>query len=576
MNKTVNINIGGLFFHIDEDVYQKLNRYFDAIKRSLSNSSGKEEIMKDIEMRVAELLTEKQLSEKHVVNNKDVDDIILIMGQPEDYRIEEETSENTHSSFEYKKARKLYRDRDNATIGGVLAGLGHYFGIEKIWLRIAFLCLVFFGGTGIVAYIILWIVIPEAKTTSEKLEMRGEPINISNIEKKVKAEFDSLSDKIKNTDYEGIGNKIKSSSGQLGDVIIEIFKVFGKILGGVIVFAASISLIGILIASIMMIFFSTMPDNFLTDHINSPLGLELPLWIQGILFFLAFGIPFFFLIILGLKLIVTNLKSIGSTAKYGLLALWILAVLILTYLGIKRGMDYATEEKVMQRESFNIAATDTLFVKFKNNDFYSKNVDETTDFRVITSENNKKIIYSNDVSIEILKTDEKYPMLKIEKIANGKNNSEAKNRAAKIEYSYKIEGNNLILDNYFITDFSNKSRGQEVRIYLYLPKGTLFRPDASLQEYDESDNDFFNLHYSGDYKYKVENKKVICLDCPANEDEYEDLENLSEEENDNFEASFDSISDISIGKKGIMIKKQGKKEEEFIKIDGEGVKIRTK
>ncbi|NDP27407.1 MAG: PspC domain-containing protein, partial [Flavobacterium sp.] len=176
MNKTVNINLGGIFFHIDEDAYQKLTRYFDAIKRSLSYSSGQDEIIKDIEMRVSELLTEKQKTDKHVVGLKDVDEVITVMGQPEDYRIDDEGTENTAINFSSSsKPRKLYRDKDNGMIGGVLAGLGHYFGIDKVWLRIFFLILFFAWGTGVLAYIILWIVMPEATTTAEKLEMTGEP-----------------------------------------------------------------------------------------------------------------------------------------------------------------------------------------------------------------------------------------------------------------------------------------------------------------------------------------------------------------------------------------------------------------
>jgi hypothetical protein len=93
MNKTVNINLGGMFFHIDEDAYQKITRYFDAIKRSLNNSSGQDEIIKDIEMRVSELLNEKQKSDKHV-GLKDVDEVITVMGQPEDYIIEDENTNN--------------------------------------------------------------------------------------------------------------------------------------------------------------------------------------------------------------------------------------------------------------------------------------------------------------------------------------------------------------------------------------------------------------------------------------------------------------------------------------------------
>ena len=99
MNKTVNINLGGMFFHIDEDAYQKLIRYFDAIKRSLSDASGQDEIIKDIEMRVSELLTEKQKTEKHVVGLQDVDEVIAVMGQPEDYRIDEEGIGNTTTNF---------------------------------------------------------------------------------------------------------------------------------------------------------------------------------------------------------------------------------------------------------------------------------------------------------------------------------------------------------------------------------------------------------------------------------------------------------------------------------------------
>ena len=141
MNKTVNINIGGLIFHIDEDAYQKLTRYFDAIKRSLSNSSGKDEIMKDIEMRVAELLIEKQKSDKHVINNKDVDEVIVVMGQPEDYRIDDENdsaSDTKEPYYPYTKPKKLYRDKDRGTIAGVCTGLGHYFGIDAVWLKILF------------------------------------------------------------------------------------------------------------------------------------------------------------------------------------------------------------------------------------------------------------------------------------------------------------------------------------------------------------------------------------------------------------------------------------------------------
>ena len=113
MNKTISINLGGYFFHIDEDAYQKLTRYFDAVKRSLSYE-GRDEIVKDIESRIAELFQERLQNEKQVVGIKEIDEVISIMGQPEDYKIDEDSSSNfnaDYSSRSYSNTRKLYRDR---------------------------------------------------------------------------------------------------------------------------------------------------------------------------------------------------------------------------------------------------------------------------------------------------------------------------------------------------------------------------------------------------------------------------------------------------------------------------------
>ena len=189
MNKTVNINLGGMFFHIDEDAYQKLTRYFDAIKRSLSNSNGQDEIIKDIELRIGELISEKHTSDKQVIHIKELDEIIAIMGQPEDYRIDSDENEAQNNFNATNRIhKKLYRDKEKGSIAGVCTGLGHYFGVDAVWIKILFLVLAS-TSFGIIAYIILWIVMPEAITTSEKLEMTGEPITISNIEKKVKEEY---------------------------------------------------------------------------------------------------------------------------------------------------------------------------------------------------------------------------------------------------------------------------------------------------------------------------------------------------------------------------------------------------
>jgi phage shock protein PspC (stress-responsive transcriptional regulator) len=146
------------------------------------------------------------------------------MGQPEDYRIEGDNDED-NVNFEYvKRRRKLYRDTEKGMLGGVSTGLGHYFGIDAVWLRIMFLIFVFAGfGTGIVAYLILWIVTPAAVTTSEKLEMTGEPVTISNIEKKVREEFDTVSAKFKNADYDTMGRNVKTGAERFASNVGEVF-----------------------------------------------------------------------------------------------------------------------------------------------------------------------------------------------------------------------------------------------------------------------------------------------------------------------------------------------------------------
>ena len=522
MNKTISINLGGFFFHIDEDAYQKLSRYFDAVKRSLS-PDGRDEIMKDIESRIAELFQERLKNDKQVVGLKEIEEVISIMGQPEDYKIDDEKtsyqSSSSSSTNFYYPSKRLYRDKENGMIGGVMAGLGHYLGIDTLWLRIIMVILFFGFGTGLFVYIVLWILVPEAVSTTQKLEMKGEPITISNIEKKVKEGFDDITSRISSIDHEKIANTAKSGASRIGstieEIITSVFKVFAKLVGSFIIFFSALGLLGVIITSIILIFSSAMPENFILNNIETPIGLETPLWIQGILFLLGFGIPLFFIFLLGLKLMVKNLKSLGNYVKYSLLAVWIIALGIIITLGINEASQLAFDGKSVQKEIIAIAPTDTLKIKFKNNDFYSKSNYRHHDFKITQDEGDNEIIYSNNVSIEIKYTDELAPYMLIEKLAKGKSTSQAKKRAEKIKYNYKIEGNTIILDNYILTAVENKFRGQEVEIYLYLPKGTIFQTDESYSHYDSSYYEFFDVHQydTKNPVFRVESDKVNCLNC---------------------------------------------------------------
>ena len=543
MNKTVNINLGGLFFHIDEDAYQKLTHYFEAIKRSLSNTSGQDEILKDIEMRIGELVSEKHSNDKQVISFKEVEEIIAVMGQPEDYRIDgDEPIEATYIPTGNKITKKLYRDTENGMIGGVLAGLGHYFGVDKVWLRIFLLIMAIAWGTGILAYIILWIAMPEAVTTSEKLEMRGEPVTISNIEKKVREEIEMLSEKFKSTDFDKMKQEMRTNSDKFkntfGEIIRSILNVFAKVIG-VLMILSSLGILVVFLVGVLAFGTTNFPDFPFHSFVELGNFTDYPVWFFGLLFYVAVSIPSFFVLLLGFKIVAPNSKSIGSIAKYVLLALWIIAIAILISIGVKQASEYAYNGRVFEKQNINLNPKDTLLIKFKNNDYYAKDVADYTDFEITKDSLHQDVVYSNMISFEIEKTDEKLPFIKINKEAKGKSFEEAKNRAEKIKYGYKIVGNQLILDNYLITELKNKYRDQKIGIKLYLPKGTLFKMNSSMKNFDYSDNSFFNLHTSSDeYIYVVGNSQVKCLNCPADENEFDDV---ASEDQDTIETTTVSV-----------------------------------
>lgn len=548
MNKTVSINLGGLFFHIDEDAYQKLNRYFDAIRRSLS-PDGRDEIMSDIEGRIAELLTEKLKNDKQVVSIREVEEVIAIMGQPEDYRIDDETAEkstgtNYSSTYNYPpypyKTKKFYRDGDRALVSGVCAGIAHYFRIDPLWVRIIFiisLFLTFFAS--LFVYMLLWILIPKAITTTEKLEMTGEPINISNIEKKVKEEIDQVSERLKSMDYDKMGANARSGAEKLGNgigyVFMAIFKGIAKVIGAVITICSALMLGGLVVFFIMTLFSDSMTGTpwFVADNMFN--YTETPFWIVGLLCLFTFGIPTFFLFLLGLKIMVENLKPIGNITRYTLLAVWIISLSASIYLGIRQATEIAHEGKIMKEMPIGLMPGDTLNIKFRYNSLYSKSVDYSTSFKVTQDSTDNDVIYSNNVDLHFMKTDKKQPFMEIEKLAEGSSPAEARKRAEKINYNFELKGNTLTLDNYLLTDLDSKFRMQRVKVYVYLPEGMYVNADKSTKNYTHSDYSDLYIEWSDkDQLYYLEDDKLQCLDCPeeeSNEDDQADVDEVHMEIN---------------------------------------------
>lgn len=228
------------------------------------------------------------------------------------------------------------------------------------------------------------------------------------------------------------------------------------------------------------------------------------------------------------------------------------------FLAIKEISQNAYTGKDIEKVAININPSDTLNIKFISNNLYSKDSNEYENFEVIHNEADKAIIFSNTVSIKIVETNEPNAFLQIEKTAEGSSIKKAKETAEKIKYNVKIENNNLILDNYWITDLANKKHDQEVELFLYLPKGTLFKVDKNFKHFDRSENDYFNLHHSSDaYIYIVAENKVLCTNCPINEDDDEtNFENTSSGIIGNNKVETTTIENDSIEK--VSIKVNGK------------------
>ena len=552
MNKTININLGGYFFHIDESAYKKLRRYLDAVAKSLSDDpQGKNEIISDIETRISELLSEKITDARQVVNEQDISDVIKIMGEPEDYADSEEGYTDTNYQYKRKEtsSKKLFRDGDDKFLGGVASGIAHYFDLDVIWIRLAFLVLLF-GGFGLLLYIILWVLLPEAKTTAEKLQMEGEPVNIDNIERKIREEFNSVTESIKdganhitqkvNEGVKGVKkNGRKASSGfqefldTLGKIILGIFKVFGKFIGVIVIIVSASVLISFVLAIFSIGSFSIL--GFEEEFLSMPPFMHdsiLPNWLLAICALVLVGFPFLILFILGLRILSSNVKQFGKTTSLTLLGIWIVALLMVIFAGVEFGTSHARSGNSITKKNITIQPNDTLRLEVVNDDsiYYQSNLRRRNNKEEVYV-NDKALWYSNYVRIDVNESTSDDAYIEVRKRSRGRNINDARNTAEKIKFDYKIIDNKIIINGFFLTAYKNFSKDEVVYFTLYLPKG------ASVYFDNSTDTFLYNIdNTTGIYDTDMPNhyflmteKGLDCTDC-IEETEEEIVDENKEEE----------------------------------------------
>jgi len=527
MNKTVTINLASFLFHIDEDAFQKLQEYLNVLKRAYGNEQGSDEIISDIEARIAEIFNESKFHEHQVIDLKNVESAIQVMGQPEDLfeedepnHINKENNNNTNTESTTQK-KQLFRDADQAYISGVSSGLSHYLQISAIWIRLAWVLLVFFsGGTFVLLYLSLWFFVPVAKTTAEKLAMKGKSVNVSTIEAKIKEGLNSVADTMKSAYHKTNGQEIKNKSAivvsKLERFIGQFFKIFGRLLGICLMLISGIGIVT-LFATFLGFNIINFSDNYWFGLSNfHQFGSSL--WISSIVIFLTGAIPLFFIFILGLKISFPNVKKVGRTVILSLIGAWLLALIIFSisqFLSKKRN---AVTASTSNKENLNLKKTDTLKLIMQKKDRYIDQFKSEDDFLVRKTMDGQKVLIYRDVTIYVKNETTKAPFIEIKKSAKGPNYNEALNLAEKMEFNYLFKNKTLFLDGYSLSDYEDKYRGQKVKIFLTLPEGITLFADSSTKSYNnqKKPNDFIIIKNKENHYLKLQKGKSICNDCYKN------------------------------------------------------------
>lgn len=324
MKKTLTVNLGGTVYNIDEDAYYLLDNYLNNLRYHFRNNPEGEEIVNDMETRIAELFDDCIRSGRQVITSDDVEKVIARMGKPEDLNDgENEPSEDKNRS-EKKVTRRLFRNPDDKVLGGVMSGLAAYFGWEVVALRLLMIVAGCFFQWLLLVYLVAWIVTPLARTATEKLQMRGEPINMENIGRTVTGGFEKKS-----------GRQPRQSVWyKIGCVIIEIIGLVLKLCLLLFVICCFPALFIVMIIAFTLFLcavglLASVPSGFLFSSIDWGLATSFPgtACTLSVCALLLVGIPIAGLVQL-LMQVFGNWKPMPVTAKIILMLLWLFALIV--------------------------------------------------------------------------------------------------------------------------------------------------------------------------------------------------------------------------------------------------------
>lgn len=503
MKKTVSVNIKGMNFLIEEDAYELLQAYMNRLNHSLRNEKGSKEIIEDIEFRVAELCSNYLNDKKQVIEKEDIEQIIKILGEPEEYvdmSEEFQQEEKTYAEKQtYQKSdKRLYRDLENAKIAGVCGGLANYLHIDPVIVRVIFLIFFFFFGFGFPLYIILWIAIPKASSTIERLRMQGKPITVESVKEEVEIAASRFKDESTSFAY-----KLRKD-GEISQRINKVGRLISSLVGiACIGFGLAIScLLLLLIIGIDIIPFLD-GDGLLsvTDFSELILSNDSDIFWSWVATLTIGFSSILFLFILGSKFIF-NLKSKWiNISLTSLFSTGIIGVFIAIFVGIKTGQDNLFEGEI--ERTIGVSNSQELIIepqyrKLNKFDDYNVKSDGTIGFfsiegdHIIESGINFEYKISKDSLFHI------YQNLSSRSSSHRKAVAKAKN----IRHKASLADNKLLLHTNYSFPKKDKFRNQNVIIIVEIPKGKTVQigNQKIYLDSDRFENHMIDYHYTEEGK----------------------------------------------------------------------------
>lgn len=591
MKKNISINISGIIFHIEEDGYESLRKYLDSINKYFASFEDSSEILADIESRVAEIFLSKLNEGKQVITADDVNTLISTMGSVSDFKAAEEQefasgqsketgSSSSESQSNYSstgntgqaKPQPLQRDQKRQIIGGVCSGLGIYFNVDPLWIRLLFALLAFaygvtilvyvimwivvpgsydleepetgkkmfrdserkviggvsggiaaffgidiiavrllfiiftiFFGVGFIVYIVLWIAVPEAKSLTDRMEMQGEPVTLSNIESNIKKNLNVDAEKEESTatkillfPFRLIGLLLNV----LGKILVPLLEIL-RVAIGIMVILMGISLMfaTVITGGVLIGLFSatTMPwFHFNYDEISMPFEVIVNSFSGWMVFagFLAAIIPSILITLLGASIIAKK-YVFGPTVGWSMFVLFFVSVAMLSVFIPKIIYQFKEEGEYREEITYNLPGKKAVFhINEVGMDDYQQ------------------------VSLTLKGHEGKeFRLVQIYK-AQGATKQKAIENARMIGYTVDVKDSVMTFDSNIQFKKDAIFRAQRLDMTLYIPYNYPFVMDESTSRFISQYVDWEDMD---NYTWEMNEKGLTCLDCPVSEEEKNDV-----------------------------------------------------